>query len=360
MELNKTILLWLLIIFIAVIASFVIRFLLHRFGTKLAGKTRWKIDDLVIDQIARKIVYWLPLLVFYFISTDVFKYLDAGEQTIFYVKRTISAIFIFTITDVFVQIISSMLLFRKGETSTSSSILRNIAKIVIYLVGILLVIQNYGVQVYPLLATLGIGGLAVALAMQPTLSNLFSGLQIIASKKIEIGDLIELENGKKGIVSDITWRNTTITTWQNNIIIVPNSKIADSVIENYFLNDKQVLFSVPLGVSYNSDLDKVERVAVEVATELQKTIPEAVSDFEPFVRFQKFGDSSIDLSVFMRSREFGGQFIMISKFIPAIHRKFAGEHIEIPFPARKIYMQQSDVKGNGYKSERPGTNVNNA
>lgn len=360
MELDKTILVWLGIIFIAVTAGFVIRAVLVRFGTKLAGKTSWRIDDLLIDQVARKIIYWLPLFVFYIISGDLLNYFEFGEKTVFYVRRTVSAIFIFTITDGFVQVISSMLTFRKGETGISSSILRNIAKILIYLIGILLVVQNYGVQVYPLLATLGIGGLAIALALQPTLSNLFSGLQIIASKKIEIGDLVELENGKKGIVSDITWRNTTITTWQNNVIIVPNSKIADSVLENYFLNDKQLLFSVPFGVSYDSDLDKVERVTVEVATELQKTLPEAVSDFEPFVRFQKFGDSSIDLSVFMRSREFGGQFIMISKFIPAIHRGFALENIEIPFPARKIYIQQSELNESAKASERRSNNLSNA
>jgi small-conductance mechanosensitive channel len=268
--------------------------------------------------------------------------MNTKEQMRFYVKRTIIAAFILSFTHSIVEIVSSLLAFRNSGHSNTSSILRNIAKILFYMVALLLVIQNYGVQVYPLVATLGIGGLAVALALQPTLSNLFSGLQIIASKKIEIGDLIELENGKKGIVSDIAWRNTTITTWQNNTIIIPNSKIVDSIVENYFHGGRDFLFAIPLGVSYSSDLEQVEKVLLDIASTYQKSLPECIPDFEPFVRFQKFGESSIDLSVFMKSKDFGGQFMVITHFIPAVHKRFQLEGIEIPFPIRTIYLNNND------------------
>jgi small-conductance mechanosensitive channel len=342
MNFNEPILLWLIILISAALAAFLIRFLIQRFGNKLVSRTSWKIDDLIIHQVGTKIVYWLPLLVILLAADDIMELFKAEDPVPFYVKRTIIAVFILSFTSSFVQIITPLLAFRNSESNNTSSILKNIAKIIFYLIGMLLVVQNFGIQVYPLVATLGIGGLAVALALQPTLSNLFSGLQIIASRKIEIGDLIELENGKKGIVSDITWRNMTITTWQNNTIIIPNSKIADSIIENFFLSDRQLLFAIPLGVSYSSDLEAVEKVLLDVAGNIQNTIPECVPDFEPFVRFQKFGDSSIDLSVFMKSVDFGGQFVITSTFIQAVHKRFGEEGIEIPFPIRTVYLHRPD------------------
>lgn len=342
MNFHEPIFIWLIILFSATLGAFILKMLFRRFGTKLVSRTSWKIDDLIIQQIEAKILFWVPLLVILLAADDVLELMRAEAPVPFYVKRTITAIFILSFTHSFVQIVSSLLAFRNSESNNTSSILRNIAKILLYLIALLLVIQNYGVQVYPLVATLGIGGLAVALALQPTLSNLFSGLQIIASRKIQIGDLIELENGKKGVVSDITWRNTTITTWQNNTIIIPNSKIADSIVENFFLADRELLFSIPLGVSYTSDLQKVEKAVLEVATSIQNSAPECVPGFEPFVRFQKFGESSIDLSVFMKSKDFGGQFVIISLFIGGVHKQFGKEGIEIPFPIRTVYLHKAD------------------
>jgi small-conductance mechanosensitive channel len=344
MNFNDPIFIWLIVLFTATLGAYAARFLLMRYGTHLVGRTSWRLDDLIIEQIASKIMFWIPLLVVLLATDDVLDLMNAKDPVPFYVKRTIIAIFILSITHSIVQITSSMLSFRNAENTTTSSILRNIAKVLLYVIALLLVIQSFGVQVYPLVATLGIGGLAVALALQPTLSNLFAGLQIIAARKIEIGDLIELENGKKGIVRDITWRNTTISTWQNNIIIIPNSKIADSIIENFFLSDRQILFSIPLGVSYSSDLSQVERVLLDIAETMKETVQECVQDFEPFVRFQRFGESSIDLSVFMKAKEFGGQFVIISLFIKAVQERFGKEGIEIPFPIRTVYMQQTVSK----------------
>lgn len=322
------------------VLAFAIRFFLKRFALQLTERTSWQLDDVLVEQVMWKVVIWLPLFVVYLSASDLLSFFGFGNEVLFYVRKTILAVYILTITDMVVHVISVLLEYRTGEKNSSSSILRNIARVLLYVLAILLIVQNYGIQVYPILATLGIGGLAVALALQPTLSNLFSGLQIIASRKIEIGDLIELENGKKGIVSDISWRNTTITTWQNNVIIIPNSKIVDSIIENFNLEGREVLFNVPFGVAYGSDLVQVERVVLEVAATIQRTVPQAVADFEPFMRFQKFGDSSIDLSVFMKSQDFGSQFVLTSQFIIDIQKRFQQEGIEIPFPIRTVYLQK--------------------
>ena len=338
MKIDQTILVWLLLLLLSIFSGIGLRTLMHKYVSRLSQKTSWKIDDILIEEIGKKIVYWLPFAFIYFTFPIYFDTIIGDEKLFIYLRKIILSLFILTISDFTIRLFYNLSIFSSEEINTSSSILRNILKISIYVLAVLVIFQNFGVEIYPIIATLGIGGLAVALALQSTLSNLFSGLQIIASKKIQIGHFIELDNGKKGIVKDITWRNTVLNTWQNNTIIIPNSKIIDSVVENYFLEDKEILFSIPLGVSYNSDLAKVEKTILEVANHLQQVTPEASKDFLPFVRFQRFGDSSIDLSVFLKANEFGGQFVMTSAFIYAIHKKFAEVNIEIPYPIRTIYL----------------------
>ena len=132
---------------------------------------------------------------------------------------------------------------------------------------------------------MGIGGLAVALALQDTLSNLFSGLQIIASRQVRIGDYVKLNTGEEGYVTDITWRNTTIRAIPDNMIIVPNSKLASTILTNYHQPAKVMSVIVQIGVSYDSDLAKVEKITLEVAKEILREIEGGIPDFEPFIRY---------------------------------------------------------------------------
>ncbi|MBI1343019.1 MAG: mechanosensitive ion channel [Terrimonas sp.] len=336
--------------------SLVIGWLVKRFIFpllyKFTNKTKWKGDDLVIESISRWVIFWFFLAACLYtlpylpeILKELISSLDknfdftAGDYQLG--RNILAAAFIFSLTMVVARIAKGMLQIRSSRDDSvipTTSILGNIAKIIVYVFGFVLILQTFGVAIAPLLTALGVGGLAVALALQPTLSNLFSGLQIIASGKINLGDFIQLEGGQKGFIRDITWRNTTIETAQGNVIIVPNSKMADSIVENYFLTDRQITFNVLVGVGYESDLDKVELVSIAVAKEMLEKFDGGVKDFEPFVRFYNFGESSIDLKIFLRVKEYADQFLITSEFIKALHKRFNQEGINIPFPIRTVYM----------------------
>ena len=321
---------------------------------KFTSKTKWKGDDLVIESVSRWVVFWfflaaclyvLPFLpaILKEMFSSIDRNFDFNETDYQRGHEIIAGAFIFSITMVAARIAKGMLQIRSSRDDSvipTTSILGNIAKIVVYCFGLILILQNFGVAITPLLTALGVGGLAVALALQPTLSNLFSGLQIIASGKINLGDFVQLEGGQKGFIRDITWRNTTIETAQNNVIIVPNSKMADSIIENFFLTDRAITFNVPVGVGYESDLEKVERVSVEVAKEILGKSDGGTKDFEPFVRFYNFGASSIDLKIFLRVKEYADQFLVTSEFIKALQKRYQQEGINIPFPIRTVYMNK--------------------
>jgi len=203
-----------------------------------------------------------------------------------------------------------------------------------------LILNTLNINITPFITSLGIAGLAVGLALQDTLSNFFAGLYILISKKIKPGDYISLDSGIEGYVEDITWRNTTIRQLPNNIVIVPNSKLASSIITNYYLPEKELAVLVQVGVSYNSDLEKVERVTIEVAKEVMKEVPGGVPNFEPFIRYHTFGDFSINFTVILRAQSYVDRYLVTHEFIKRLHKRYKEEGIEIPFPIRTVYLRQ--------------------
>jgi len=224
----------------------------------------------------------------------------------------------------------------RSGTSGSATIFVNIARIVVILIGALVLLDSLGIAVTPLLTALGVGGLAVALALQDTLSNLFAGVHILASRKVLPGDFIQLDNGMEGYVVDTNWRNTTVRQLPNNIVIVPNATLASSVITNYHQPEQETSVSVPVGVSYDSDLDHVERVTCEVGREVMLEVEGAVRAHEPVVRYNAFADSSINFNVILRATEVTNQYLIKHEFIKRLHRRYQAEGIDIPFPIRTI------------------------
>ncbi|MFH1774641.1 MAG: mechanosensitive ion channel domain-containing protein, partial [Methanobacteriota archaeon] len=162
---------------------------------------------------------------------------------------------------------------------------------------------------------------------------------------IRIGDYIELDTGDKGYVEEIGWRSTRIKTLPNNIVVVPNARLAQSRIINYYLPEEEMAVVLQCGVSYDSGLEKVERVTVEVAREMQKTVPGAVKNFEPFIRYHTFGESNINFSIILRVEKFVDQYLLVHEFVKKLHKRYREEGIEISFPARVLYYPQEKSRG---------------
>jgi small-conductance mechanosensitive channel len=204
-----------------------------------------------------------------------------------------------------------------------------IYNIILYLIALMIILDHFQIKLTLLIATLGISGLAFGLAMQNALSNFFAGLYLISDKPIKVGDFIEIEKGPSGFVEDIGWRSTRIKTLSNTIIIVPNSKLAESIVINNSLPDNEIYVLIECGVSSKSDLKKVEKITNEVAKKIQRTVPGAVKNFEPFMRYHTFGDSKINFTVKLRAEKFKDRYLIIHEFIKALKERFDEEKIEI-------------------------------
>lgn len=237
----------------------------------------------------------------------------------------------------------------------STSLLLNLISAVIYLTGIILVLDEFDISITPMITALGIGGMAVALGLQETMANIFAGLHLLLTKQVRIGDNIRLEGGAEGKIIDITWRYAKIHTVMNNIIIVPNNKLAASIITNYDMASGRmqsasvmdVAFTVSVGVAYDSDLDMVERVTLEVARDILTRFDPSLdiaedSSTAPTVRFHTFGDSSILFNVNLHTTSFRSQYLIRHEFIKALKKRYDEEGIEIPFPIRTVRMEREE------------------
>lgn len=222
----------------------------------------------------------------------------------------------------------------------SPTLVVNLAKGAVAILGIFIVLQNLGIDITPLITALGIGGLAVALALQDTLGNLFAGVQIILSRQVRPRDYVRLTSGEEGWVTDVKGRNTTIQTFPDgNLVAVPNSLLASSIVKNYSFPRAALWVSVDVGVSYDSDLERVERVTREVADSVLEDVDGGVPSERPVILFHTFGDSSVDLEVRMMVRDFRSQGPIRHEFVKRLHKRFGEEGIEIPFPIRTVVMK---------------------
>ncbi|HQZ40363.1 MAG TPA: mechanosensitive ion channel family protein [Vicinamibacterales bacterium] len=230
----------------------------------------------------------------------------------------------------------------------ASSLTRNISWALVAVLGALVVLNGLGLSITPMLTALGIGGLAVALALQEPLANFFAGLFVTLAGQIRVGDYIKLDSGQEGYVADFSWRSTRLRMLANNVVIVPNAKLAHATVVNHDLPSKDMAVLVEVGVDYASDLEAVERTVMEVGAEVMRTVTGGVPAFEPFVRYHTFGESSVNFTAILRAQEFVDQYLVKHEFIKRLHARFDQEGIVIPFPIRTIaYRDAAAGEGTG-------------
>lgn len=219
-------------------------------------------------------------------------------------------------------------LSKDSVAAPSGSIFVNLTRLLIWAVGITFMLGALGVQIGPLVASLGVAGLAVSLGLQDTLANFFSGLQITTSRQIQPGQYIRLSTAEEGTVIDVTWRNTTLRAPSNDLVIVPNSVIARAQITNFTAHDEQHTATVPFSVRYGSDLENVKHVAEAVAREVRDEMDGAVKDFAPTCRFRAFGPEGISAVVTIRVERYQERLPVVSELVERLHERLAEQGFE--------------------------------
>lgn len=211
------------------------------------------------------------------------------------------------------------------------------------LLGTIIFLENMGVTLTAVWTTLGVGSVAVALALQETLSNLFSGLYLLADRPIGPNDYIRLDSNQEGYVLRIGWRSTVLRTLGNNYIIIPNSTLAKATITNFSEPETRMSYSLPVGVAYGTDPLKVEKVLLEATQEaIRDGLQGLLAQPAPSVSFiPGFGDSSLNFSLNVQISQFTDQYPVQSELRKRIIKKFQEAGIDMPFPTRTVVLDKA-------------------
>ena len=343
---NPMELVWPLAIFLV---TFIIGWAVRRFILKAlrawTSHTGSRAGLVIAEALSGPILIWAAILALHVAlqSSDLpGKFTDWGAKTLF-------VLWIASLTLMCMRIARDSIRFYGSQVAGAlpvATLTQNLAQIGVVILGALVLLDHFKVSITPMLTALGVGGLAVALAMQDTLSNLFGGFYVAVAGQVRLGDYIKLNTGEEGYVTDIGWRSTTIRSLGNSLVIVPNAKLAQAIVTNYDLPEKRMSATVEVRASYDCDPDGIERVLLDIGAQGTREIPGMLADPAPTVTFDPgFGDSGMGLTLNYQVAEFASQFSVRHELRKRIFRRFKEEGIRIPYPARAVYMHALEPDG---------------
>ncbi len=309
---------------------------LLRFLDERVRKTEPSFDDVLVASVRRP-AQGLVLLAGFVLWMDLVPAPAPLQQR---VGMVVEAAVVLVIV-LFIDALVAQIIERRRATSrvlaTAGTVLRSMARVVLFIIGFLMVLGTMGIDVTPVVASLGVGSLAIGLALQSTLEDFIAGLLIAADQPVSMGDFVEIGDERlAGTIEAIGWRSTRLLTLQRTKVVVPNSTLARATLINRSRPSPVVRFQAEVGVHYDSDLAHVARIVQEVGEGLQAHHDQATRDFTPVVTFYQFGESSIDLRVWLEAVNWVGHFRLRDAFIRELHRRFAEERITIPYPIRTL------------------------
>ncbi|MCA9487480.1 MAG: mechanosensitive ion channel family protein [Nanoarchaeota archaeon] len=316
--------------------------IIQKVFAKLTEKTKTDLDDLILKKTSKPLTF----LVFVIVLRVAIEELTFGANMDDIINK---ALFSLIIVGIFLVVYAIFFLVinrgwkkiseknrSKGKNEGLFHLLMGTLKVV-FVIAIFLVILNYwGVEIGPLLAGIGIGGIAIAFALQSSLSNVFGGVSIILDESVRVGDLVTLSDGPTGQIMKIGLRSTKIKTFDNEVIIVPNGKLADSNIHNIAQPEPKSRVVIPFGVAYGSDIEKVKKVVLAEIKKVENFIEEPA----PSVRFLEMADSSLNFKAYFFVNSFENRFAAIDEANTRIYNALNKAKIEIPFPQMDVHVKK--------------------
>lgn len=316
----------------------VVRGLLLSFLHKWAKKTETELDDIIIKSIKGPSVFWCIAVGIYagvIVS-------DMPERYVHYFTRAIDVLVILSVTLALSDLAGRIFRYyvaRAALPIPGTGLAHGLIKGVILLLGFVTILHSIGVSITPILTALGVGGLAVALALQDTLANLFAGIHILMERPIRVGDFIKLETGQEGQVTDIGWRSTKIRMQPNNVVVIPNSKLSHSTLVNYSMPEQRMAVQIPIPVGYDVDPDMAESVILDTALKAVGEVPGLLAEPAPRVMLVPgFGENSLDYTLVCQIREFPDQYPVQHELRKRLLKRFREEGISMPYPQRTIHI----------------------
>jgi small-conductance mechanosensitive channel len=323
------------------------RWILSFWFHRIAKKTPFKHDDLILGIIRKPAFYWI----FFGGLHLAIKAAPFANRIVPYSAPVLKGLSLAILTWVIARFIVHIIHIRgeRSEGRTTTSLIRKVVQFIVYLIGAIVILDSFDIKVTPILTALGIGGLAVALALQDTLSNVFAGIYLTLANQVRVGDYIQLVDAE-GFVKDISWRTTVIRRSDENIVIIPNSKLAQATIVNYHVEDAFIRNKIILNVDFSNDPDKVESLLKEIImqsghsdiahasaeTQPSGKIRGLLKEPEPLIRLNDFTGTALNFHVTFSVSNFEYYNSARHELLKKIFARFREEKIPVSTPAAPV------------------------
>ncbi|MBD3413392.1 MAG: mechanosensitive ion channel [Candidatus Aminicenantes bacterium] len=328
------------IMVITVLAAWLAQIIVKKLLKPLTKKTKTKIDNLIVKNLASMIFFvliaiGLKISLFY-VSLESFYYHSAVETFL-----------IVVITILVIKIVNDLGTHWKEDWAAKTEstaddrlipLVEKIIKVIFIALAVIFIFDSWHIDISPLLATAGIAGIAVSLAVKDSLANVLGGLQLVLDKTFKVGDKVKLESGELGVILDVGLRSTKLRTYDNEVIYIPNGYLANAKVRNYTVPDLMLRVNVEFGVSYGSDTDKVREVVLNTL----KSIDKVLDDPEPAVHFLKMSDFSLDFTARVWVEEYLDAYSMKLQVTDEIYKALNKQGINIPFPTHTVYTKKME------------------
>jgi small-conductance mechanosensitive channel len=319
---------------------------IDRIVRPLVAQTKTKLDDFLFDNLRGPLKLFFAVFGAYFGLQLVAPALSIGgqglERLLYFalllsvghaIARTVSAVLKWYVTEIDYG--------QKSRLGDVFPILSKLAKAAVYFTILVILLSELGIEIGPLIAGLGVAGLAVALALQDSLKNFFAGIYILADKPVRKGDFIAVDSetsGIRGWIEEIGWRSTRMRTRSGYTYVLPNERLASSVMINYDKHKGPKRVEALVGAEYGADPEKVFAALKQACQEATTALDSAEKDVAPIVRQERYADSSIEFRAIIHVKSYLDVADALSELNKQIHRSFKKNGLNIPFPIRTLYM----------------------
>ena len=307
---------------------------------RLTKKTKTDIDDLIVRKTSKPISLILLLIGIRLALLPI----GIKPNILDIIVHIISSLIIIVITYIVIVVLGILIdnwgkrVAEKTKSSVDEQlmpVIHRFSRIFISIVGLLFILTVWSIQIGPLLTSLGIAGIAIAFALQSTLGNIFGGMSIILDKSVRVGDVIKIDNETIGTVVDVGLRSTKLKTMDNELITIPNGKLADSRILNYLHPDPTLRVPLDFSTEYGSDISKVRKVVLDTLTKN----PSILKKPEPAVIVTEMADSGLKFKALFWVNSFEDKNPTKFNATEEIYNELRKAGIGIPFPTRTVYLK---------------------
>jgi small-conductance mechanosensitive channel len=343
---HPTLLLWPAVTFAAaLLIGLIARKLLFRVLRAWTDRTQSRPGLILTDALRGSTWLWILIAAVHL----AIEASELPERIVPWESKALAVLWILSLTSMGVRLAGNVVRYYGDQVPGAlpvTTLTRTLAELAVLILGIVGVLSALGFRITPILTALGVGGLAVALALQDTLSNLFSGFYVAVARQVRLGDYIKLNTGEEGYVVDIGWRSTTVRALSNNMILIPNSKLAQAVVTNFYLPEKRMSSSIQVVVGHGEDLDRVEGILLEEVRRAVNEVEGMVGEPGPNIQCDPgFTESGLGFTVNYQVAEFTAQFGAKNEMRKRIYRRLRAEGVEIGRPTRIVEVRESRAEG---------------